>query len=73
MTEHNPSEPGPNDFKETADRSLDAGIADESAAYERPSTRTSTKPVTASQKADGSRPTTAAVRVRLTDCQAAAA
>jgi hypothetical protein len=35
MTDHKPSEPSPNNFKETADKSLDAGIADESAAYEK--------------------------------------
>ncbi len=33
MTDHKPSEPSPDDFKETADRSEDAGIADEGAAY----------------------------------------
>lgn len=34
MSDHKPSEPSPNDFKDTADKSLDAGIADESAAYQ---------------------------------------
>ena len=34
MTSHKPSEPSPNDFKETANASQEAGIADESAAYE---------------------------------------
>lgn len=34
MSDHNPSEPKPSDFKETAQRSQDANIADESAAYE---------------------------------------
>ena len=33
MSDHKPSEPSPNDFKEAADKSQDAGIADESAAY----------------------------------------
>ena len=33
MTDHKPSEPSPQDFKETAERSQEAGIADESAAY----------------------------------------
>lgn len=35
MTGHTSSEPSPNDFKETADKSLEAGIADESAAYDK--------------------------------------
>jgi len=35
MSDHKPSEPGSEDFKKTADESLDAGIADESAAYEK--------------------------------------
>ncbi|WP_181814857.1 hypothetical protein [Sphingomonas aracearum] len=34
MTDHKPSEPTPADFKESAQRSEDANIADESAAYE---------------------------------------
>lgn len=34
MTNHKQSEPGSNDFKDTAEKSVDAGIADESAAYE---------------------------------------
>lgn len=34
MSDHKPSEPSPSDFKEAAQRSQDAGIADESAAYE---------------------------------------
>ena len=34
MSDHKPSELGSEDFKKTADESLDAGIADESAAYE---------------------------------------
>jgi hypothetical protein len=34
MSDHKPSDPGSEDFKKTADESLDAGIADESAAYE---------------------------------------
>lgn len=34
MTDHKPSEPSPSGFKESAQRSEDAGIADESAAYE---------------------------------------
>lgn len=33
MSDHKPSEPGPQDFKEAAQRSQDAGIADEGAAY----------------------------------------
>jgi len=33
MNDHKPSEPKPSDFKETADKSEAAGIADESAAY----------------------------------------
>jgi hypothetical protein len=35
MTDHKPSDPRMEDFHETADKSLDAGIADESAAYEK--------------------------------------
>jgi hypothetical protein len=35
MTDHKPSEPSPNDFKETDNKSLDAGIANESAAYDK--------------------------------------
>jgi hypothetical protein len=35
MSDHKPSELGSEDFKKTADESLDAGIADESAAYEK--------------------------------------
>jgi hypothetical protein len=35
MTDHKPSNPSPNDFSEAAQKSLDAGIADESAAYEK--------------------------------------
>jgi hypothetical protein len=35
MSDHKPSEPESEDFKKTADESLDAGIADESAAYEK--------------------------------------
>jgi hypothetical protein len=35
MSDHKPSEPGSKDFRKTADESLDAGIADESAAYEK--------------------------------------
>jgi len=35
MSDHKPSEPELEDFKKTADESLDAGIADESAAYEK--------------------------------------
>jgi hypothetical protein len=35
MSDHKPSDPGSEDFKKTADESLDAGIADESAAYEK--------------------------------------
>jgi hypothetical protein len=34
MTDHKPDEPKPSDFKETAQRSQEAGIADESAAYQ---------------------------------------
>lgn len=34
MPDHKPSEPGTSDFKEAAQRSEDAGIADESAAYD---------------------------------------
>lgn len=34
MSNHKPSEPKPSDFKETAQRSQDANIADESAAYQ---------------------------------------
>jgi hypothetical protein len=34
MTDHKPSNPSPDDFSEAAQKSLDAGIADESAAYE---------------------------------------
>jgi hypothetical protein len=33
MSDHKPSEPGPGDFKETAHKSDDAGIADEGAGY----------------------------------------
>jgi len=36
MSDHKPSEPKPSDFKETAQRSESAGIADESAAYANP-------------------------------------
>ena len=35
MSDHKPSELGSEDFKKTADESLDAGIADESATYEK--------------------------------------
>jgi hypothetical protein len=35
MTDHKPSNPSPDDFSEAAQKSLDAGIADESAAYEK--------------------------------------
>ena len=35
MSDHKPSEPGPNDFQESAHNSEDAGIADEGAAYTR--------------------------------------
>jgi hypothetical protein len=35
MTNHEPSDPGQQDFRKTASQSLDAGIADESAAYEK--------------------------------------
>jgi hypothetical protein len=35
MSDHKPSDPGSEDFKKTANESLDAGIADESAAYEK--------------------------------------
>jgi hypothetical protein len=35
MTDHKPSNPSPDDFLEAAQKSLDAGIADESAAYEK--------------------------------------
>ena len=34
MTDHNPTDPSAADFKDTAKKSADAGIADESAAYE---------------------------------------
>jgi len=34
MTDHKPSNPSPDNFSEAAQKSLDAGIADESAAYE---------------------------------------
>jgi len=34
MTGHKPSNPSPDNFSEAAQKSLDAGIADESAAYE---------------------------------------
>ena len=33
MTDHKPSNPSPDNFSEAAQKSLDAGIADESAAY----------------------------------------
>ena len=33
MSEHKPSEPSPNDFGNVADKSGQAGIADEGAAY----------------------------------------
>lgn len=33
MADHVPGEPGPDDLHEVAERSLDAGIADESASY----------------------------------------
>jgi hypothetical protein len=35
MTDHKLSNPSPDDFSEAAQKSLDAGIADESAAYEK--------------------------------------
>jgi hypothetical protein len=35
MSDYKPSDPGSENFKKTADQSLDAGIADESAAYEK--------------------------------------
>jgi hypothetical protein len=35
VSNHKPSDPGSEDFKKTADQNLDAGIADESAAYEK--------------------------------------
>jgi hypothetical protein len=35
MTDNKPSNPSPDDFSEAAQKSLDAGIADESAAYEK--------------------------------------
>jgi hypothetical protein len=35
VSNHKPSDPGSEDFKKTADQTLDAGIADESAAYEK--------------------------------------
>jgi hypothetical protein len=35
MTNHKPSDPGQEDLRKTASQSLDAGIADESAAYEK--------------------------------------
>jgi hypothetical protein len=34
MTDHKPSDSSAGDFQDTAEKSLDAGIADESAAYE---------------------------------------
>lgn len=34
MADHKPEEPKPSDFKEAAQRSQNAGIADESAAYQ---------------------------------------
>lgn len=34
MADHKPEEPKPGDFQEAAKRSQDAGIADESAAYQ---------------------------------------
>jgi hypothetical protein len=34
MTDHKPSDSSVSDFQDTAEKSLDAGIADESAAYE---------------------------------------
>ena len=34
MTDHKPSNPSPDNFSEAGQKSLDAGIADESAAYE---------------------------------------
>ena len=34
MADHKPEEPKPSDFKEAAQRSQEAGIADESAAYQ---------------------------------------
>ncbi|OWK32367.1 hypothetical protein [Sphingomonas mucosissima] len=34
MADHKPEEPKPSDFQEAAQRSQDAGIADESAAYQ---------------------------------------
>jgi hypothetical protein len=37
MSDHKMSKPGSKDFRKTADESLDAGIADESAAYEKAS------------------------------------
>ena len=35
MTNHEPSDPGQEDFGKTASNSLDAGTADKSAAYEK--------------------------------------
>jgi hypothetical protein len=35
MTDHKPSNPSQDDFSEAAQKSLDAGIADETAAYEK--------------------------------------
>jgi hypothetical protein len=35
MTDHKPSNTSPDDFPEAAQKSLDAGIANESAAYEK--------------------------------------
>lgn len=35
MSDHKPNEPKPSDFKEAAERSQDANIADESAAYQK--------------------------------------
>lgn len=45
-----PGEPGPQDFRETAERSRDANIADESAGYVNASPRISEEPDRAAER-----------------------
>ena len=65
MTDHKPSNPSPDDFSEAAQKSLDAGIADESAAYEKAIDTDDADDEVAEGK--WSRPTKVAVRAKLTD------
>jgi len=46
MADHKPNEPKPSDFKEAAQRSQDAGIADESAAYQNAASSSDDQPGT---------------------------